>query len=121
MDGGKTEKNFVHEDENWRQRVRYETESQKSFKENWGFLELGNSADPVQVKFNTRLVKYFNPHGGTWTVSEKRVPDSHKRSATENGEDDMAGALGAAARTHTLKMSSLSENVYMAAFNATSK
>mmetsp|Transcript_2042 Transcript_2042/g.7294 ORF Transcript_2042/g.7294 Transcript_2042/m.7294 type:complete len:96 (+) Transcript_2042:66-353(+) len=32
------EKNFVHEDENWRQRVRYENQTSREFNENWGFL-----------------------------------------------------------------------------------
>mmetsp|Transcript_12282 Transcript_12282/g.40322 ORF Transcript_12282/g.40322 Transcript_12282/m.40322 type:complete len:143 (-) Transcript_12282:52-480(-) len=98
--------NFVHEDENWRQRVRYETESQKVFKDNWGFLETTRAEG---LKFDTRLVKYFNPAGGTWTVNEKRIPERRKRGDKSDAQPSFKTAAGATALTHTAKMSHIAD------------
>mmetsp|Transcript_14020 Transcript_14020/g.16988 ORF Transcript_14020/g.16988 Transcript_14020/m.16988 type:complete len:147 (+) Transcript_14020:130-570(+) len=113
------EKNFVHEDENWRQRVRYETESQKNFSSNWGFLQ--DETTTAAVKYDTRLVKYFNPSGGTWTVREKRVPERRPDlSATDEvqSEQTINSAIGASTSTHASIMNEMPDNV---AFTPTSK
>jgi len=108
------EKNYVHQDENWRQRVRYETESQKNFSSDWGFLA-AETADSQPIKYDTRLVKYFNPAGGTWTVREKRVPE--RRPDGVMGEDALVpsstlkSAMGAAIISHQGVMESMPSNV----------
>lgn len=103
------EKNFVHEDENWRQRVRYESESQKIFGDTWGFLS--SSGEREQVKYDRRLVKYFNPAGGTWTVKEKRVPERGEASTTDDEVVYEKSALAACAATHSTRMDNMPENV----------
>mmetsp|Transcript_2044 Transcript_2044/g.7299 ORF Transcript_2044/g.7299 Transcript_2044/m.7299 type:complete len:151 (+) Transcript_2044:66-518(+) len=80
------EKNFVHEDENWRQRVRYENQTSREFNENWGFLTQNRedmAAANRRDAYATRLVKYFNPGGGNWTVEVKRIPE--RRPQTTGG------------------------------------
>lgn len=67
--------NYVHVDENWRQRVRMEHLKANSFQSDWGFL---SSSEPASHALDrphaTSPIKYFNTRGGTWTVQEKRVP-----------------------------------------------
>ena len=43
----------------------------KTFEDNWGFLK---RKDDEPWAYSTKLAKYFNPQGGTWTVSQKRIP-----------------------------------------------
>uniref|UniRef100_A0A7S0WXY3 Uncharacterized protein n=1 Tax=Pyramimonas obovata TaxID=1411642 RepID=A0A7S0WXY3_9CHLO len=100
------DKNYTHEDENWRQRVHAEYVATRHFKENWGFLTEGRQEMKNQ-KFDTRLVKYFNPAGGTWTVRAKKVPE--RTGAPEDVVDSSQPlgertALGAAERTHVGRM-----------------
>eukprot|EP00238_Polyblepharides_amylifera_P003519 CAMPEP_0196578188 /NCGR_PEP_ID=MMETSP1081-20130531/7142_1 /TAXON_ID=36882 /ORGANISM="Pyramimonas amylifera, Strain CCMP720" /LENGTH=145 /DNA_ID=CAMNT_0041897325 /DNA_START=104 /DNA_END=541 /DNA_ORIENTATION=+ len=111
------EKNFVHMDENWRQRVRYEILSQRVFKKNWGFLTDETPLDRVEL--NTQLVKYFNPNGGTWTVKEKKVPKrTFSKGSEEEGASDPRTALGAARTSHGSRMEAIASK--NASFNPTS-
>ena len=50
---------------------RYENDLSKTFEDNWGFLK---RKDDEPWAYSTKLAKYFNPQGGTWTVSQKRIP-----------------------------------------------
>mmetsp|Transcript_24412 Transcript_24412/g.46259 ORF Transcript_24412/g.46259 Transcript_24412/m.46259 type:complete len:147 (-) Transcript_24412:54-494(-) len=100
------QRNFVHEDENWRQRVRFEVQAQRVFDDNWGFLtaKKDDEADP-NIRFDTRLVKYFNPAGGTWTVRTKRVPERvRETNMDESGTLDEKTAIGAARTAHGERM-----------------
>mmetsp|Transcript_35339 Transcript_35339/g.59565 ORF Transcript_35339/g.59565 Transcript_35339/m.59565 type:complete len:146 (-) Transcript_35339:113-550(-) len=101
------DKNFTHEDENWRQRVHAEYVAAGHFKDNWGFLTEGR-ADVKNVKFDTRLVKYFNPSGGTWTVRAKKVPERvegcESSSLDKSIPRNAKSAIGAAELTHGARM-----------------
>ena len=62
------------------------------------------------MKFDGRLVKYFNPLGGTWTVEEKRVPALNRATEVFGKDADPKSAAGAAFNSHTLRMSSIPSN-----------
>lgn len=66
--------NFVHIDENWRQRVKLEQKKANSFESEWGFMVPHTPPSHLERPHATSPTKYFNPRGGTWTVQEKRVP-----------------------------------------------
>ena len=55
------------------------------------------------MKFDGRLVKYFNTTGGTWTVEEKRVPALNRPTAVFGEDADPKSAAGAAFSTHTTR------------------
>eukprot|EP00976_Prorocentrum_cordatum_P039639 805360-Prorocentrum_minimum.AAC.1 len=121
MTGGEVDKNYTHEDENWRQRVQAEYVATRHFKDNWGFLT-DNRKEIKNQKFDTRLVKYFNPTGGTWTVRAKKVPER------EGEEDEIDSAqlmsektaLGQAERSHVHRMEKL-KHINTAFINTSSR
>lgn len=81
-------KNYVHEDENWRQRVDREGMCSTDFWDTWGFMCLDPSKAATRRNYTARLVKYFDTHGGTWTVESKRVPNTKPVSEFLNQDDD---------------------------------
>lgn len=79
-----------------------------SFQDNWGFLVEEDDPD-AEKNYSSKVVKYFNPRGGTWTVKRKRLP-------TGGAAKDEAGlrktaAQGSADNSHNKGMASLPENV----------
>merc|ERR1719171_1034020 len=83
--------NYVHEAENWRQRIRYENDSSKTFEDKWGFLK--GKKDDEPTAYSTKLAKYFNPQGGTWTVRQKRIPFMFEQKKDQEEESLGTGAL----------------------------
>ena len=66
------EKNFVHTDEIWRQRLKNETDAAVAWNQNWGFLT--GREQPEPRGFSTSVAKYATS-GGKWTVKTVRVAD----------------------------------------------
>ena len=69
MGGG--ERNVVHEEQLWRQRLETEVEVAKTWQENWGFL--AERPEPPPRGFSKNVAKYAG--AGKYTVSSVRVPD----------------------------------------------
>lgn len=87
-------KNYVHEDEIWRQQLKNETDVAADWKANWGFLSEREHADVRG--FSTSVAKYSTT-GGKWSVKTVRVAD-----------DSEAGRLAAESEQNARKtMSSL--------------
>ena len=87
-------KNYVHEDEIWRQQLKNETDVAADWKANWGFLSEREHADVRG--FSTSVAKYSTT-GGMWSVKTVRVAD-----------DSEAGRLAAESEQNARKtMSSL--------------
>jgi len=86
------DKNFVHNDEIWRQRLKNETGSAVEWKQNWGFL--AGREQPEPRGFSTSVAKY-STSGGKWTVKSVRVAD-----------DSEAGVLAAASEQDARKLMS---------------
>uniref|UniRef100_A0A7S3DGZ0 Uncharacterized protein n=1 Tax=Palpitomonas bilix TaxID=652834 RepID=A0A7S3DGZ0_9EUKA len=86
--------NFVHKDENWRQRVKSEHLSQKGFKDSWGYLVPEEGEEGGREQTETKLIKYYtgNKNGPSWTVKEIKVRKGV--SADENGEMGTVDAKG---------------------------
>ena len=68
---GQAERNAVHEDELWTQRLDKEVEVAAQWWENWGFL--AERPEPPPRGFSTNTAKYSEKGG--LTVSKVRVPD----------------------------------------------
>eukprot|EP01024_Parvocaulis_polyphysoides_P045152 TRINITY_DN420_c0_g1_i1.p1 TRINITY_DN420_c0_g1~~TRINITY_DN420_c0_g1_i1.p1 ORF type:complete len:104 (+),score=8.15 TRINITY_DN420_c0_g1_i1:134-445(+) len=67
------EVNFVHEQENWRQRVRGELVAAKNFSHDWGYLCKPPDVNMSRTRsYETSMIKY--QHGGSWTVEMKKIP-----------------------------------------------
>ena len=69
-------KNYVHEDEIWRQQLKNETDVAADWKANWGFLSEREHADVRG--FSTSVAKYSTT-GGKWSVKTVRVVESPAR------------------------------------------
>mmetsp|Transcript_6642 Transcript_6642/g.14501 ORF Transcript_6642/g.14501 Transcript_6642/m.14501 type:complete len:197 (+) Transcript_6642:212-802(+) len=66
------DKNYVHNDEIWRQRMKNEADSAVQWNQNWGFLAGKEQSEPRG--FSTNVAKYATT-GGKWTVKTVRVAD----------------------------------------------
>ena len=89
--------------------MKEDVEAQRTFKENRGFLTEQSKKDKGAKV--TRLVKYFNPIGGTWTVSEKRIRERKGKMDALDGTTsllDSKSATGVATLTHTSRMKKIS-------------
>jgi len=101
----------VHEDENWRQRIKSETLSQRHFGSEWGFLLPDHSKDDgAKPPLDGMLCKYFNPVGGTWTVREKKVPTPGRDPSEEDESMNPKSAAGVAKSTHQNLMNAIPAN-----------
>jgi hypothetical protein len=65
-------KNYVHEDEIFRQQLKTESEGAAAWRDNWGFL--ADKRHPEPRGFSTSVAKY-STGGGKWSVKTVRVPD----------------------------------------------
>jgi len=67
------EKNYVHDGEIWRQRLKNESESAKNWETNYGFLAADQHAEPRG--FSQNVAKYVT-RSDKWTVGSVRVADN---------------------------------------------
>uniref|UniRef100_A0A061RKJ9 Uncharacterized protein n=1 Tax=Tetraselmis sp. GSL018 TaxID=582737 RepID=A0A061RKJ9_9CHLO len=111
------ERNYVHEAENWRQRVSVEIHTAKAFEENWGFLTQESTAVRDTISQDKRphhlsLVKYFNPHSPSWTVEAKRVPLPYGKTNSNGDEGNPALRRALANHEDRLKVLHSSNSQY---------
>ena len=87
---------------------RYENDSSKTFEDNWGFLK--GKKDDEPTAYSTKLAKYFNPQGGTWTVRQKRIPFMFEQKKDQEEESLGTGALHIAKEAHTVRIAAVPSN-----------
>ena len=76
--------------------------------DNWGFLK--GKKDDEPTAYSTKLAKYFNPQGGTWTVRQKRIPFMFEQKKDQEEESLGTGAVHIAKEAHAARMDAVPSN-----------
>ena len=113
--GGKKvkEENVVNDDKNWRLRIKDETEAQRHFESEWGFLlpDYDSRSEATRGPIEMKKSAYYDYQTRQWTVLEKRVTAPSAQQSSESDEVvDSKSVAGVTAATHQTLMDSIPAN-----------
>jgi hypothetical protein len=113
--GGKKvkEENVVNDDKNWRLRIKDETEAQRHFESEWGFLlpDYDSRSEATRGPIEMKKSEYYDYQTRQWTVLEKRVTAPSAQQSSETDEVlDSNSVAGVTAATHQTLMESIPAN-----------
>ena len=113
--GGKKvkEENVVNDDKNWRLRIKDETEAQRHFESEWGFLlpDYDSRSEATRGPIEMKKSAYYDYQTRQWTVLEKRVTAPSAQQSSETDEVlDSNSVAGVTAATHQTLMESIPAN-----------
>ena len=107
------EENVVNDDKNWRLRIKEETQSQRHFESEWGFLlpDYDSRSEATRGPIEMKKSAYYDYQTRQWTVLEKRVTAPSAQQSSESDEvADSKSVAGVTAATHQTLMDSIPAN-----------